>query len=108
MRMLNRRQFVKTTTRAATLAALAPAAFGAEEQSQTDLPKRQIRKAIMWGTVGVRGSILERMKSIKEAGFDGVEMMSHMPQDEVVSARDETGLVIPSVCGQHHWGKPLS
>ncbi len=108
MRMLNRRQFVKTTTQAATLAALAPAAFGAEEKSQTDLPKRQIRKAIMWGTVGVRGSILERMKAIKEAGFEGVEMMSHMPQDEVVSARDETGLVIPSVCGQHHWGKPLS
>jgi hexulose-6-phosphate isomerase len=48
------------------------------------------------------------MKAIKEAGFEGVEMMSHMDQAEVLKARDEVGLVIPSVCGQHHWSKPLS
>jgi hexulose-6-phosphate isomerase len=35
-------------------------------------------------------------------------MMSHMNQEDVLRARDETGLVIPSVCGKHHWGKPLS
>ena len=62
----------------------------------------------MWGTVGVKGSVLEKMKAIKEAGFEGTEMMSHMDQDEVLRARDETGLVIPSVCGRDHWGKPLS
>ncbi len=48
------------------------------------------------------------MKAIKEAGFEGTEMMSHMDQDEVLRARDATGLVIPSVCGRDHWGKPLS
>ena len=62
----------------------------------------------MWGTVAVKGSVLEVMKLIKEAGFEGTEMMSHMNQDEVLRARDETGLVIPSVCGAHHWSKPLS
>ena len=62
----------------------------------------------MWATVGVKGSVLEKMKAIKEAGFEGTEMMSHMDQDEVLRARDETGLVIPSVCGRDHWGKPLS
>jgi hexulose-6-phosphate isomerase len=62
----------------------------------------------MWGTVGLKGSVLEKMKAIKEAGFDGVEMNSHMDQDEVLRARDETGLVIPSVCGSVHWAKPLS
>ena len=62
----------------------------------------------MWATVGVKGSVLEKMKAIKEAGFEGTEMMSHMDQDEVLRARDATGLVIPSVCGRDHWGKPLS
>lgn len=62
----------------------------------------------MWATVGMKGSVLEKMKAIKEAGFDGTEMMSHMDQDEVLRARDETGLVIPSVCGRDHWAKPLS
>jgi hexulose-6-phosphate isomerase len=52
--------------------------------------------------------VAEKMKMVKEAGFEGVEMNSHMDQDEVMRARDETGLVIPSVCGVHHWGKPLS
>jgi len=62
----------------------------------------------MWGTIGVKGSVVERMKAAKEAGFQGVEMMSHMNQDEVVRARDEAGVIIPSVCGEHHWAKPLS
>jgi len=35
-------------------------------------------------------------------------MNSHMDQDEVVQARDATGLIIPSVCGSKHWEKPLS
>jgi len=62
----------------------------------------------MWGTVGVKGSVLEKMKAVKAAGFDGAEMNSHMDQDEVLRARDATGLVIPSVCGVKHWQKPLT
>jgi len=62
----------------------------------------------MWATVGLKGSVLEKMQAIKAAGFEGTEMMSHMDQEEVMRARDETGLVIPSVCGALHWGKPLS
>jgi len=62
----------------------------------------------MWATVGLKGSVLEKMQAIKAAGFEGVEMMSHMNQEEVLRARDESGLVIPSVCGRDHWKKPLS
>jgi hexulose-6-phosphate isomerase len=35
-------------------------------------------------------------------------MVSHMDQDEVLRARDEAGLEIPSVCGKVHWKMPLS
>jgi hexulose-6-phosphate isomerase len=62
----------------------------------------------MWATVGLKGTVDEKMKAIKAAGFDGVEMMSHMDQEEVLRARDEAGLVIPSVCGRDHWSKPLT
>src|SRR4030081_3644862 len=96
-----RRDFLRTTGAAIALAAAAPQIFAGEN-------KRPIKKAIMWATVGLKGSVLEKMKAIKAAGFDGTEMMSHMDADEVLRARDETGLVIPSVCGAHHWGKPLS
>src|SRR5215467_6253151 len=104
--MINRREFLKASTVVAVTSALSPtvSTFGAE----TAAAKPRIRKAIMWATVGMKGSMLEKMKAIKEAGFEGVEMMSHMDQDEVLKARDEAGLIIPSVCGRDHWGKPLS
>jgi L-ribulose-5-phosphate 3-epimerase len=102
---MNRRQFIRTGAGAVALAALAPAVMAAEPSAAA---RRQIKKGIMWGTVGVKGSILEKMKAIKEAGFEGTEMMSHMNQDEVLRARDATGLSIPSVCGKHHWKKTLS
>src|SRR5438874_2921669 len=104
---MKRREFLKSGATALAMAALAPSAMCAEADLAATT-KRPIRKAIMWGTVGLKGSVLEKMKAIKEAGFEGTEMMSHMDNDEVLRARDETGLVIPSVCGSHHWGKPLS
>ena len=96
-----RRDFLKTSAAAAALAAINTGVFAAET-------KRPVKKGIMWATVGVKGAVLDRMKAIKAAGFDGVEMMSHLEADEVLRERDETGLLIPSVCGTHHWGKPLS
>lgn len=105
---MQRREFLKTAGSAIALAAIGTAALPAAARAASGEGKRSIHKAIMWGTVGVKGSVLEKMKAVKAAGFEGAEMNSHMDQDEVVRARDETGLTIPSVCGVHHWGKPLS
>src|SRR5512141_1395357 len=106
---MHRREFLKSSVGVFALAALAPGALAAEDAKPiASAPKRAIKKGIMWGTVGVKGSVLEKMKAIKEAGFEGAEMNSHMDQEEVLRARDETGLVIPSVCGVKHWTKPLS
>ncbi len=99
---VNRRQFIQRSA-VATLgfAALSTPAQGS---AKTGLYK----KGIMWGTIGAKGSVLEKMKAVKAAGFDGVEAMSPMDVAEVLKARDEVGLEIPSVCGEKHWGKPLS
>ena len=102
---MNRRAFLLQTTGALALAA---ADLPNLSRAEGAASKRPIKKAIMWGTVGVKGSTLEKMKAIKDAGFEGVEMISHMDQDEVLKARDEVGLTIPSVCGRDHWNKPLS
>lgn len=100
---MNRRDFIRTSGGALATSLLTPTQLGLSAEA----PK-PIRKAIMWATVGMKGSMLEKMQAIKEAGFEGVEMMSHMDQDDVLRARDAAGLVIPSVCGKEHWGKPLS
>jgi hexulose-6-phosphate isomerase len=101
---MNRREFLKAGGSALALALAA----GAAGQDSNPAPKRHLHKAIMWGTIGLKGSVLEKMQAVKAAGFEGVEMMSHMDQEEVLRARDEAGLVIPSVCGRDHWAKPLT
>lgn len=62
----------------------------------------------MWGSIGFGQTIMEKFQAAKDAGFDGVEVMSHLDRNEVLKARDATGLVIPSVCGANHWKFPLS
>src|SRR5438094_135097 len=99
---INRRAFIKAGSATVTLAFLNPNLLSAAPA------KRDIKKAIMYGTIGFKGSVLEKFKAIKEAGFAGVEPMSHMNQDEVVKALEETGLKAASVCCDTHWGKPLS
>jgi hexulose-6-phosphate isomerase len=99
----SRRQFLQNT---ATL--VAATTFSAPLFAAGEKPKRQIKKAMMWGTIGYKGSVLEKCQALKAAGFDGVEPDSHMNQDEVVKALEETGLKAASVCGSRHWSKPLS
>lgn len=96
-----RREFLATTA-AAALAGVIPL------RAADAAPKRQIRKAIMYSTIGVGKTIMEKFQAVKAAGFEGVEAMSHADQEEVLKAKAATGLEIPSVCGQHHWAKPLS
>ncbi len=89
--------------------AVAGLALGASTiQSSAQSGSRKIQKGIMLGTVGIKGSVLQRFEAVKAAGFAGVEPMSHMDRDEVRQALDATGLVCASVCGTHHWSKPLS
>jgi hexulose-6-phosphate isomerase len=104
---LPRRRFVQLAALASTAAAFAPA-LGAAEKEAAPKKARDIQKAIMWGTVGVKGSTMEKMQLVKEAGFEGVEPNSHMNQDEVVAALEKTGLKAASVCCSTHWNLTLS
>src|SRR2546423_5791618 len=101
--MQTRRDFLTTTAAAASALALSGQAFAADAPK-----KRSIKKGIMYATVGAGKTVMEKFQAVKEAGFEGIEAMSHYDQEEVLKARDTTGLKIPSVCGQHHWAKPLS
>jgi L-ribulose-5-phosphate 3-epimerase len=69
---------------------------------------RALHKAIMYATIGLKGTVLEKFQAVKAAGFEGVEPMSHMKQQEVLAALEATGLKAASVCCDTHWAKPLS
>ena len=98
---MNRRTFLSVAAGTTAAAILSPALAAAA-------PKRKLRKAIMYSTIGVKGPVLEKFRAMKAAGFEGVEPMGAMNRDEVLAALKETGLEAASVCDHIHWVKPLS
>jgi L-ribulose-5-phosphate 3-epimerase len=102
---MNRREFTRNTIMASALASVSPLDGFPEFLSPAE---RSLKKGIMWGSIATGTSIMEKFQAAKDAGFNGVEVMSHMDRAEVLKARDATGLEIPSVCGAMHWKSPLS
>jgi len=102
---MNRRQFTKNVI--LTSAAISATAIRGFSEN-TSPSGRNIKKGIMWGSIGVGETILEKFEASKQAGFEGIEVYSHLDRKEVLKARDATGLKIHSVCGSMHGKFPLS
>lgn len=100
--MTDRRGFLQTTAGAIAAASVASSARAAD-----DKPKVW-KKAFMLGVT--KGPIKPHFERLREAGFDGVEMISpnQLDRDEVLKARDATGIVIHGVSGSVHWKDTLS
>ena len=66
--------------------------------------KRNLKKG-MWYASAPGKTALEKFQAVKAAGYDGIEPPSHLDQEEILRARDATGLAIPSVsCGKQSRG----
>ena len=102
---MNRREFSRETILASAVISAVPILGFSNSTVQTN---RNLKRGIMWGSIGVGQTIIEKFEAAKLAGFEGVEVMSHFDRNEVLKARDKTGLIIPSVCNALHWKYPLS
>jgi len=101
---MNRRTFTRTTLLGATAILSGFEGFS----HPTLVPDRNLSRGIMWGSLGVGETIADKFRAAKAAGFDGVEVYSHLNREEILKAAKETGLAIPSVCGSLHGKYPLS
>jgi len=101
---MNRRNFTRTTLLGATAVLSGLKGWS----NPTLVINRNLGKGIMWGNIGVGTTIADKFQAAKAAGFDGVEVYSHLNREEVLKAAKETGLAIPSVCGSLHGKFPLS
>ncbi len=95
--MLSRRAFLGAAVASGLCGALQPA-------------RPRFRKAVKFDMVAGDAAVLEKFRLLRELGFEGVDMPgpSGLSVDEVVAARDATGLVIHGVVDSVHWGSPLS
>ncbi len=68
------------------------------------------RKAVKLGMVQEQLPLVDKFRLLAELGFDGVELDSPngFQTDEVLAARDASGLPIHGVVDSVHWSKPLS
>jgi len=103
MTTIDRRTFLAAAGGIAAGAALGGAVAAAEAG------KPRWRRAFMLGGL-TKGPALPTFQLLKDAGFEGVELISpnKLDLDEVLAARDKTGLVIHGVSGGKHWQEPLS
>jgi hexulose-6-phosphate isomerase len=106
MNRIHRRKFAQAAG-AVLASGVIPVAASASQASQSGAGPW--KKAFMLGSV-TRGPVLPAFLLLKEAGFEGVELISPNQLDlkEVLAARDKTGLVIHGVSGGRHWKEPLS
>ncbi len=106
-RQVDRREFLKTVGGGLAAAGLT---VTSARTAHAAAAKPRIKKAVKFGMVAGKMSILDKFKMLKDLGFDGVEMSSPsgIDKDQVVAARDKTGLEIPGVVNSVHWSKPLS
>ena len=80
----------------------------ADNAITTPVAANHFKKSIMWEFIDAAGSVLDKCKAIKNAGFQGIGMNSHMDCKEVTEAVEATGLAITDMCCSTHWNKPLS
>ena len=101
--MTSRRHFLQSLSSTALLAA-----SGGVSAQEAAKPARKLRKAIMGGTLGIKGTLVEKYKAAKEAGYEGVEPSGGMNQQEVIDALGQSGLQAASVCCHTHWKQTLT
>lgn len=103
---MNRKTFIQQTAVLAGGIAIAPSFAAANFLEEKPL----IKKSLKWGMVKEDLSVMDKFKLLKDLGFDGVELDSpnDLNMDEVLKAKEATGLEIPGVVNSLHWKMPLS
>ena len=106
---IDRRDFLAASAAVITASAMAGSAAAKSEPKQSETePKLRLRKAVKLSMVGGDATLVDKFKMLKELGFEGIDVDREMNADEVVAARDESGLVVHGIVDYVHWNKSLS
>src|SRR5690349_8958897 len=100
---LDRRQLLAASGAAFALGALPTL------RAQGQTPKK-FKKAVMLGMVEGPTTLVDKFKLLRECGFDGVELdsPSDLKTDELLAAKQATGIEVEGTVDSVHWNKPLS
>jgi len=107
---MNRKDFLKSVALMAGATAMSPSTVSASILQEKPKNKTMMKKGLGIGMIKEDLSLTDKFKLVKDLGFDGVEL--NVPLDvkisEVLSAKEKSGIELPSVVNKDHWSKPLS
>lgn len=99
---LDRREFLVAS------ATVVAAATLLDSEARAADSKLKLRKAVKLSMVGGDASLTDKFKMLKEIGFEGIDIDSPQKLDDVLKAKDESGLIVHGVVDYVHWKQPLS
>jgi len=103
---IERRSFLKTAGLAAAAISAAQTPF-----ARADEKDKKMKKAVGMGMIGEKKSPLgERMKMVRELGFDGVELVSPgiADRDGLKKALDDAKLEVSEILSGGDWASPIT
>lgn len=107
---MNRKEFIKSVTLMAGAAALSPSSASASILKNKPQEKTMMKKSLGIDMIKEDLSLTDKFKLIRDLGFHGVEL--NCPLDfkisDVLAAKTQAGIELPSVVNKDHWTKPLS
>lgn len=99
-----RRDFLKIAGLSAVVGALA----SGQPSQAAGGEKLRLRKALKLSMIGGKGSLVDKFKMAKEAGFEGIDVDSDQPVEDVKRAMSESGLIVHGMVDYVHWKQTLS
>ena len=116
---MNKREFIKSAAVIAGATAINPlasavaspvSAFASQAESGQGVKKVTLKKSLGFGMIKEELSLADKFKLVKDLGFHGVELNSPVdfPMAEILSAKEKSGIELPSVVNSDHWKSPLS
>jgi hexulose-6-phosphate isomerase len=106
---LDRRQLVSLSALSVAALGLTACKVAASRPATRPGRRRRLRKALGIGMIGAGQTLRDKFLLARDCGFEGIEMdgpSGHVLED-VLAAKEECGLAIPSVVDSVHWSHSL-
>lgn len=101
---MRRRTAIQTMGAVGAVGLLHAANSDAQETASGDTAVPWLRKTLKIGMIRVKGSLEDKFRVAKEAGFEGVEVnVPGINVDEVNQASKASGLIVDGSVGGSHW-----
>jgi len=102
--MQSRRKFISTSSLAMATLAMPGSPTYSQDASSTKKIATRLRKTLKLNMVKGGGSLAEKFATVREAGFEGVELDSPgFNIDEAKAAMKSTSLIIDGTVNANHW-----